>query len=340
MRLSLILLVATALVPSGCANRTPPAIAYDAEVFEPATLEAEPPTALRVVEVPTPLPLPGQMRTLQKSEIDEEELRPLAHVADQRTEATLEPTAGKAFNAITVYPFAEGALFQLYGAPEQVTDIALQPGETLTSVAAGDTVRWVVGDTVSGAGEAEQVHILVKPFAPDLASNLVILTDRRTYHLNLMSTEDVAMAAIRWTYPQDELLALREQNHEAAAATPVASGLDLGQLRFRYRIEGDARPWRPLQAFDDGHKVYIEFPTRLDQGEAPPLFVTGAGGKAELVNYRVRGNYYIVDRLFAAAELRHGEDPQQVIRILRTDVSAPPSPTSPLPAPRIIDRGR
>lgn len=44
----------------------------------------------------------------------------------------------------------------------------------------------------------------------------------------------------------------------------------------------------------------------------------GSKGNTELVNYRLRGNYYIVDRLFAAAELRMGEDPQQVVRITRT----------------------
>jgi type IV secretion system protein VirB9 len=338
MRLSLILVIAAAFVPSGCASRTPATFTYDSTTFEPATLDVEPEAAMRIVEIPKLLPLPGQLRTLSESEIDEESALPLADVADQRIEATLEPTAGKAFNAITVYPFTEGALYQLYGAPEQVTDVALQPGEILTSVAAGDTVRWVIGDTVSGTGEAEQVHVLVKPFAPDLTSNLVILTDRRAYHLNLVSTEDVAMAAIQWTYPQDELLALRKQNREAAAASSIATRLDLGQLRFRYRIEGDSPPWRPLQAFDDGHKVYIELPERIDQGEAPPLFVTGTNGNTELVNYRLRGNYYVVDRLFAAAELRLGEEPQRVVRILRTDASdALPSPVRP---PRTINRER
>jgi len=77
--------------------------------------------------------------------------------------------------------------------------------------------------------------------------------------------------------------------------------------------------WRPLRAWDDGNKVYIEFPARLDQGEAPPLFVVGPLGDNQLVNYRVSGNHYIVDRLFAAAELRLGEDPQQVVRVSRTD---------------------
>src|SRR3546814_5064637 len=111
------------------------------------------------------------------------------------------------------------------------------------------------------------------------------------------------------------------QNERAidAEARIVDQGLSLDRLRFRYEITGDDPPWRPVRAFDDTYKVYIEFPRRIDQGEAPPLFVVGPDGGAELVNYRVRGNYYIVDRLFAAAELRLGEAPQQVVRISRTD---------------------
>ena len=74
-----------------------------------------------------------------------------------------------------------------------------------------------------------------------------------------------------------------------------------------------------MQVFDDEHKVYIQFPPGIGQGDMPPLFIVGPTGESELVNYRVRGNTYIVDRLFAAAELRLGSDPQQVVRIARTD---------------------
>ena len=90
-------------------------------------------------------------------------------------------------------------------------------------------------------------------------------------------------------------------------------------MNFRYRIEGDNPTWRPLRAFDDGRQVFIEFPRGIGQGEMPPLWVIGAEGGAELVNYRVQGNHMIVDRLFAAAELRLGGDPQETVRIVRTD---------------------
>jgi type IV secretion system protein VirB9 len=162
--------------------------------------------------------------------------------------------------------------------------------------------------------------VLVKPFAAELQTNLVITTDRRAYHLELKSTDGTYMASVSWTYPASDLIALKARNAEAnaAAATVVDQGVNLDGLRFRYRIEGDAT-WKPTQVFDDGAKVYIRFPTGLAQSEAPPLFVIGPDGKPALVNYRLRGTTYIVDRLFAAAELRLGTAPQRVVRILRTD---------------------
>ena len=49
----------------------------------------------------------------------------------------------------------------------------------------------------------------------------------------------------------------------------------------------------------------------------PPLFLVNAKGEAELVNYRLRGRYYVVDRLFDVAELRLGTEKQQIVRIRR-----------------------
>ena len=241
---------------------------------------------------------------------------------DANAAAAVEPEAGGYINAMQVYPYAPGALYRLYAAPERVSAIALQPGETVVAVSAGDTTRWVLADIVSGAGEDARTRILIKPVAEGLATNLVIVTDRRAYHLELASTRETYMASVSWHYPHDELLALERGNQAPEnAPEPVAdAGLRLDDLRFRYRITGDAPPWRPVRVFDDTRKVYIQFPARLDQGEAPPLFVVGPAGDAELVNYRVRGHTYIVDRLFTAAELRLGADPQQVVRIARTDV--------------------
>lgn len=246
----------------------------------------------------------------------------IARVAAANRTALREPSGGGYLGALQVYPFEEGMLYRVYSAPERVTDIALQPGETVISVAAGDTVRWTVGDTASGSGEGERTHLLVKPFSAGLETNLVIMTDRRVYRLQLTSTAANAMAAIAWTYPQDALIALRRRQEAAEAARPVAGGITLEALNFDYRITGDAPAWRPLRAFDDGRQTYIEFAPGIARGEAPPLFLLGPEGEAQLVNYRMNGRYYVVDRLFGAAELRLGAKPQQVVRITRLEPGA------------------
>ena len=283
----------------------------------------------RVVVIPVPLPLPGQLKSFPqrvppraagRSRPSQSRPAPRDRVGAANDAARVEPDRTGFVNAIQQYPYADGALYQVYAKPGQVTDIALQEGEQLVGsgpVAAGDTVRWMIGDTVSGTGPMSRVHILVKPVRPDITTNLVINTDRRTYHLELRANPSVYMASVSWNYPQDELIALRQSRDAATRAAPVAAGMDLSSLNFRYVIEGDRPDWRPLRTFDDGTRVFIEFPESVAQGELPPLFVIGPKDEAELVNYRVSGRYMIVDRLFAQAELRlGGRKGQDKVRIV------------------------
>jgi len=313
------------LVPmmlGACSTYKPPAIPLD-NVPRQAVLQPNPPRPVQIVEVPKPLPLPGQLKPLPRTRsVQSESADPRVRVAVANSAARIEPTRTGYLNAIQVYPFSDGALYEVYTAPSEVTDIALEDGEQLAGsgpVAAGDTVRWIIGNTESGSGTSKRVHILVKPTKPDLVTNLVINTDRRTYHLELHSDTHTYMASVSWEYPNDQLIALHQQNNTAESAAPVAAGIDIDQLNFRYRIEGDRPSWRPLRAFDDGRQVFIEFPRGIAEGEMPPLWVLGPQGDAELVNYRVEGRHMIVDRLFGAAELRLGADPQQIVRIVRAD---------------------
>lgn len=315
-------LAAISLLLGACTTFNPPKIAYDE--MKPAVLLAEPkPKAVEVVELPKPLPLPGQLKLLtDEAAVKPEPANPHVRIAWANKAARIEPKGADYLNAIQVYPYADGALYQVYAAPGEITDIVLEPGEQLVGtgpVAAGDTVRWIMGDTESGSGATKRIHILMKPTRAKLTTNLVINTDRRTYHMELRSTEATYMASVSWTYPQDQLIALKKANAAAEVSTPIVSGIDLAALQFRYRIDGDVPPWRPVRAFDDGRQVFVEFPAGIVQGEMPPLWVLGQEGRAELVNYRVKGRFMIVDQLFAAAELRLGGEKQQKVQILRTN---------------------
>lgn len=291
-----------------CASNRPPQIGYD---------ESVPPLPWASVSAddrPRPLHVPPAW-TPARGGGSAEATEPIARVEAANGAARVEPRRDGYFNAVQVFPYSPGALYQVYVAPGQITDIVLEPGEQLTGsgpVAAGDTVRWIIGDTESGNGASRRVHILVKPTRPAIETNLVVNTDRRTYLVELRAHERPYMPAVTWFYPES-----RAAGGRAPPPTPVLP--EFSQRHYRYTIEGDKPPWRPINAYDDGRKVYVEFSPGIVQGEMPPLFIVGPDGKLQIVNYRTFGNVLIVDRLFAAAELRLGDDTQHKVRIVRAD---------------------
>ncbi len=236
-------------------------------------------------------------------------------------QARAYPTPSAYLNATLNYDFEPGRLYQVETSPRFLTAIMLKPGEKLISKASGDTVRWVMGETAEGSGASARVIILIKPIEGGLRTNIVLSTDQRTYLIEASSREGTTYSsALTWNYPQDQLQNLAVAQARAPEA-PVATGLRLDQLHFGYRIEPqhDRAPrWQPVRVFDDGLKTYIQFPDRIAATDAPPLFLVGDGGKAELVNYRYLDGYYVVDRLIDVAELRLGEKTQTVVRITRT----------------------
>lgn len=258
---------------------------------------------------------------------------PPGPVAKANAAARVQPRLDGFLGAMQRFAWSEGGLYQIYTAPGRVTDIVLEPGEQLAGpgpIAAGDTARWVIGDTESGQGEARRVHVLVKPTQAGLATNLVINTDRRTYYLELRAGAATYMASVAWTYPRDALIALAKligpaaQQPPTPPTPPTSPAADLARLNFDYRISGDKVGWRPQQVFDDGAKVHLVFPAQVGAGELPPLFLLDAAGKAGLVDYRIDGRQIIVDRLFDRAELRLGDKRSaRRVRIERVGSRAP-----------------
>ncbi|WOF45912.1 MULTISPECIES: P-type conjugative transfer protein TrbG [Sphingomonadales] len=304
--LPLLIIAASAL--GGCASTgKPPQIGYDSSV---PPLPAVP--EVKVVR-PKPLQVPPAWTPAHGGA---DAATPAGRIENANAAARIEPRRDGYYNAIQIYPWSEGALYQVYAAPGHVTNIALEPGETLTGegpIAAGDTARWIIGDTTSGSGATQQIHVLVKPTRDDISTNLVITTTRRTYMIELRAGKTLFMPAVSWSYPAP--LAGPDAAVPATPAIPPTSA-----RHYRYALTGDTPPWTPVSVFDDGRHVYIEFPGGIAQGEMPPLFVIGADGEPQIVNSRVYHHILIVDRIFAAAELRLGSGKrQQTVRIVRVD---------------------
>lgn len=297
-------------------------------VYVEAKKEKTPPPMPAVVPVPVAQPVPGQVRPAppmnQPSEQDVETAKseaagkkPYEIIDAANAKAQAQPVKDGYYNAMQVYDFAPGVLYQVYAAPLKLTSIEFGPGEQVESVGVGDSTRWIIGRTSAGAGSKKREVVVVKPVRAYLNTNMTVTTNRRIYQLELHSYKDTYMAAVSWNYPRDLVtrFARREQKEATQADAKGGGVMTVGaspeKLNFAYGFvvqDPDSPPsWMPLRVFDDGTKTYVQFPPEVMKREAPALFVLSDDGKTQIVNYRVRGDYYVVDRLFEMAQLRLGE---------------------------------
>ncbi len=205
-----------------------------------------------------------------------------------------------------------GTMPSVLTAPLKLTDIQLQPGEIIKEIQLGDTVRWQVAPSLSGNGDTQVSHVVVKPTDSGLATTLDIFTDLRSYHINLKSTKISYFPVVSFGY-SDELKekwdAYQKGVHTAQLKKTMqvngVGGLDVTRLDFNYVISGNAS-FKPTRIFNDGRKTYIQMPYDLSSREAPILLALDPSGAEKIVNYRVSGNQYIVDQLFSEAILIAG----------------------------------
>lgn len=211
-------------------------------------------------------------------------------------------------------------------APLQVCDLGLQPGEIVNSINVGDSVRWKITPAVSGEaiGDGRTTHLIIKPADAGLVSSMSVATNRRTYAIKLVSTQKDWMPLIAFSYPDDaqrQWAAYRQQAAFGSAATTLPTGENVANLDFNFRLSGDTPSWQPVRVYTDGAKTYIQFPPSVANASAPVLVgLADDGGwfsdeTTQMVNYRMQGDRYVVDRVLDRAALISGvgEDQTQVL---------------------------
>jgi len=241
--------------------------------------------------------------------------------------ATMVGQAGS--NSSVKFRFGE-SLPSIVCAILQVTDIELQPGEQVTHINLGDSTRWSVEPALSGSGADQVEHLIVKPRDIGLSTSLVVTTDRRTYHLLLLSDAADFMHDVTFLYgdesskPVPPAVASATPS-PAPAVAPSAPKLrraaDGKQVRLvskepavddaddSYAVRGKA-DWKPVEVYSKDGKTYLEMPSSMRHKEAPVLFEEKKSGwfhhEKALVNYRVHGKWYVVDRVLENATLVSG----------------------------------
>jgi type IV secretion system protein VirB9 len=221
-----------------------------------------------------------------------------------------------------VFPYVSGSIYEIFTAPDRMTAIELQPGELITSEngkpKAADTVQWVADTVTTGEGAQRHIVVMIKPILSGIETNMLIPTNRHLYSLLLRAETHSYMPLVSFTYPSDDVperaaSTLMNPSIGVAAVPPTGSaaiqegvGASPESLNFGYRTKGAKQVWTPVRVFDDGRKTYLQMPVDTKVWESPALFVMEERSAPQLVNYRVKGDYYIVDRLFHRAQLRVG----------------------------------
>ena len=256
---------------------------------------------------------PEEIREIQRAQqwLDVQEDLTLRQIDERALELVQEFAKAKASNVIQPMHGQNGAVTFAYGSviprivcrPNRVTDIALQAGEKVNAVHAGDTVRWQISPAKSGAAGAEVIHVVIKPLMPDISTNLLVMTDRRTYNLDLISSNSEYIPSICFSYPQDvaseweAFIAANRAAQKKETTLEASYAMSAENLFFGYKVSGKV-DWKPVRVFDDGTKTYIQMPKKYRALEAPVVLFY-EGKQQKLVNYRVKGELYIIDRLMS-----------------------------------------
>ena len=206
----------------------------------------------------------------------------------------------------------------ILASPMQVCDVELQPGESVNEVIVGDSARWMVETGTAG----DTTHLFIKPVDAGLETTAVVTTDRRVYHLRLVSQRTGHTPYVGFVYADamkmrlEEQKAERQREQERNTADMGGMAVDISTLNFNYEVKGKAS-WKPVRVFDDGEKTHIHLPRKVAE---MPVLLARKNGENVMVNYRVDGGKIIVDGVFEEISLLLGVGRnREEIRIHRKD---------------------
>lgn len=223
--------------------------------------------------------------------------------------------------------FAYGqSMPQLTCTPSRICDVEMEPGENIIDVALGDNINWKWSSAKSREKGKTILHVVIQPVDNSLETNAIIYTDKRSYHLKLVSLvkEGSYLNHVGFYYPDNMVAHLEEENvkdvkedDHYAEGQVLDTSVNIENLDFDYRIDGVTNI-KPKRVFNDGGRVYIEMPKSISVEESPILLILDENNKVQVVNYRVKNDmdgkkvHYVVDKLFSKAELRLGQEKARI----------------------------
>jgi type IV secretion system protein VirB9 len=224
-------------------------------------------------------------------------------------------------NGLMYYAFDETFEYEIHAQPYRTTDLMLEPGETVIEMPfLSEETVWEIAAGVSREYGQDVQHFFIKPAHSRLTTSMIIITDRRVYHLLLKSFSDHYMAMVRWRYPpsapnnlQRGSMRQLERRMAQAQAREEVYTVNPELLSFDYRMSYSVfkRPlWLPARVYDDGSKTYIQLDERVLHSESPVIF----NRRNQRINYRVHGNLIVIDHLIERITIRLGGERVSIVK--------------------------
>jgi len=202
------------------------------------------------------------------------------------------------------YSYSENKVFDLVGHMGYATTLAF--GEKIVAASVGDPLAWET--TPLG----NRNLLTIKPLEAKSTTSLTVVGESgRIYIFRLVAREgyvpdDQITYRVNFRYPDREakrLAALEEQYPKGDPRDP-GNRIDPDDLNFDYAYRGDGE-LRPTRAFDDGEKTYFQWPKNR---RSPAIFTVDGEGREAVVNYTMRGDYFVVHGIARQFTFRDGSD--------------------------------
>ena len=202
----------------------------------------------------------------------------------------------------TIYDYTDNSIYEIYARKNYLTTLRLQEGEKIQFFAGGDSERWAI--EVSQGGKGNRPVVFIKPSIEeeedDMLTNIIIVTDRHMYFLNIQLSEEKYNPLVEWRYPNEAKIIREAQERN----TTVIGTDDLTKLNYGYNWNRNS-VLSPMQVFDNGEHTFIVLKDRTK--EMPAVYIKGVDGQISFVTPKINGKYITIDRVTEEITLELGK---------------------------------
>lgn len=197
------------------------------------------------------------------------------------------------YNPNDIYSYTGHYLYQSY--------IEFDEDEQIGTISMGDSTAWQI--------VPQQNRLFLKPIGDYPETNMTVITNNRIYHFELDARDAKGMRDkdlvyyVKFIYPTDKDSTIVKFATKGQGDLPDLS--DLSKYNFNYEFSGNEKI-APIKVFDDNKFTYFQFSNK--NAEIPAIFIVDSEGYEGLVNFRVTGDYVVVESVASQFTLRSGND--------------------------------